>query len=504
MPHMPLFKTLSTCAKARFTTAMSRNLSSSIRPGIVHRAGTTPESHRLLETLLEDDRKTHHCFSNPIGFHNHLSHHLLAAYDLGASAKLLQAINDDAGDSVGIQRPIDLDEPKAPAPITEKNWTEYLGQQKSYSAYLTFFLEVISTTSASAALEKYVFSPAANGNGSEMFARFMGGAFHPFIQTGYAAEFGSDPMVAQGLAMAAVTGPFVPALFNDNAAQTTQSAPSLSLFEIIRRVYDSETLHPVMPYDNDALLGKRIKDAASGGRVEAIRELVAQWFSADEGVAQLEHKHEELVWVATLLLAGSGRPGRQPRLDFFLMHILNSSLFIPSLLKLVPAPALKVKLLKAHLAVAIFILITRGRPRIDAELMMSNTATPAPPASATRHLKFPPSPSAVGDPNDKDTANPWDVIVPCVMHAQDSHIVKAIRTLYFASQRFGHTAAGAVPGALDKDGKETHKGMQALDGSVFVRAAGLAMDAIGWVTYGEEERRWDGSAHGWDDAWKED
>ncbi|KZP16254.1 hypothetical protein FIBSPDRAFT_1047623 [Athelia psychrophila] len=486
---------------------MVRSLSSSIRPGIVNRAGTTPESHRLLESLLEDDRKTHHCFFNKMGFHNHLSHHLLAAYDLGASAKLVQAINDDSGDSVSRQRPIDLDKPKATGPITEKNWTEHLEQEKYYSAYLDFFLEEISATSVSATLEKYVFSPGANGNGSEMFARFMGGTLHPFIQTGYAAEFGNDPMIALGLAMAAMTDPFIPALFDFDAAQTTQSTSSLSLFEIIRRVYDSETLQPVMPYDNHIPFNQRIKDATSGGRVEAIHELVAQWFSADEGISQLEHKHEELIWLATLLFAGSGRPGRKPRFDFFLMHILTSSLFIPSLLAIVPAPALKVKLLKAYLAVAIFILITRGRPRIDAELMMSYTATPAPPTSTTHNRKFPPSPSAVGDPNDKVTANPWDVIVPCVMHAPDSHIVKSIRALYFASQRFGHTAAGDVPGALDKDGKETHKGMSALDGSVFVRAAGVAMDGLGWVTYGEKAKWWDGSGsaggHGWDEAWKE-
>ncbi|KZP16253.1 hypothetical protein FIBSPDRAFT_748982 [Athelia psychrophila] len=486
---------------------MARSLSSSIRPGIINRAGTTPESKRLLENLLEDDRKTHHCFFNQTGFHNHLSHHLLAAYDLGASAKLLQAINDDSADSASHQRPIDLDEPKSPGTITENNWTEHFGEYKYYSAYLAFFLDEINTAGGGATLEKYIFSPGANGNGSEMFARSMGGAFHPFIQTGYAAEFRSDPMIAQ-----AMTRPFVPALFDFDATEPPTSAPSLSLFEIIRRVYDSETLRPVMPYDKDALPSKRIKDAASGGRAEAIRELVAQWFSADEGITQLENKHEELLWFATILLAGSGRPGRKPRLDFFLMHILTSSLFIPSLLTIVPAPALKVKLLKAYLATSIFLMIMRGRPRIDAELMMSYTATPAPPASATRNRRFPPSPSAVGDPNDKATANPWDVVVPCVMHAPDAHIVKAIRALYFASQRFGHTAAGDVPGALGKDGKETHKGMSALDGSMFVRAAGVAMDGLGWITYGEEAGWWDGSGtdggpssgHGWDEAWEED
>lgn len=58
---------------------------------------------------------------------------LLAAYDLGASAKLLQAINDDSTDGVNTQRPINLDEPEAPGTITEMNWTEHLEQEKCAS-----------------------------------------------------------------------------------------------------------------------------------------------------------------------------------------------------------------------------------------------------------------------------------------------------------------------------------------------------------------------------------
>ncbi|KAF7973242.1 hypothetical protein HWV62_15747 [Athelia sp. TMB] len=304
-----------------------------------------------------------------------------------------------------------------------------------------------------------------------------------------------------GLAMAAVTRPFVPALFDFDADQTPNPPAPLSLFEIIRKVYDSDVLHPVMPYDNDALLSARIAAVADGPAVPAIRALVAQWLSPAEETrptpADLARKHEEVTWLATLLVAGSGRAGRAPRLDFFLMHVLNSALFLPALLALLP-PARQARLLQAYTAVAVFLLITRGRPRIDPALMMTYSATPAPP----RALKFPPSPDAVGDPNDLATANPWDVIVPCVLHAPDSHVVKSIRALYYAAQHFGHTAAGGAPGALDKDGGETHKGIKEMDGSIFFRAAGVVMDQLGWVTYGEKAGSWDGSAHGWDDAWK--
>lgn len=52
----------------------SPKLSSRIYPGIVNLAGKTSDSRKTAESLLEEDRQKHHCFFNPAGFHNHLSH----------------------------------------------------------------------------------------------------------------------------------------------------------------------------------------------------------------------------------------------------------------------------------------------------------------------------------------------------------------------------------------------------------------------------------------------
>ncbi|KAF7985836.1 hypothetical protein HWV62_514 [Athelia sp. TMB] len=476
---------------------MSHTLSTTIRHGLVNRAGITPQAQKQVEALLEDDRKRHHCYFNNIGFHNHLSHHLLAAYDLGASAKLLQAINDDASDGVKTLLPIQKSPSDHLETVTLSNWTQFLGKDNYYVAYLDFFLKEIEANGAAKTLESFIFNPEANGNGSEMFSRFLGGVFHPMIQIGYGAEFESDAMVAQGLAQTAVHPTFVPALFESTTNETAEDQPSLPLFEIVRQFYESETLAPAMPYDADALLSARVRMAAEGGRPAAIRALVARWFSKGEVTPDIAHKHAELTWFATLQLAGTGKPGREPRPDFFLMHVLTSSLFVPSLTKLIPNFAHQIRLLKGYLAVVLFVAVTRGRPRISPDLLMSYTATPAPPTAP----KFTPSSSAVGDPNDIESANPWDVIIPSVLHAPDSHIVKAIRALYYASQQFSATPAGGVPGAFDAAGTETIKGMGNADGTVFVRAAGVLMGQLGWVTYGQPAGWWDGSGLGWEEAW---
>lgn len=99
-------------------------------------------SKKVVEDLLLKDAQEHHCFFNASGFHNHLSHQyvliwiicpilipfsLLAAYDLGASATLLQKIYEN---EAKIQRPILLSDTDKQIVITADNWTQYIGNRK--------------------------------------------------------------------------------------------------------------------------------------------------------------------------------------------------------------------------------------------------------------------------------------------------------------------------------------------------------------------------------------
>ncbi|KAI0372204.1 hypothetical protein BV20DRAFT_1050960 [Pilatotrama ljubarskyi] len=493
-------------------------LPSTIRQGILNLPGPTYETKGTIERLLEEDRERHHCFWGRIGFHNHLSHHLLAAYDLGAPAALLQKIFD-----VESKDPWDLfilnrtgKEGAAEAleqEVIVENWTTFLGDGKYYPSYLKFFTREVAEHGTGRVLESYIFSPRANGNGAYMLLRFVGGALHPLIQMGYAVEFGSDAMVAQALAQTAVHDAFRPELFDltnapsspesltYKASDAAQRQPSKghSLLSILRQAYDSETMKPVMPYDRDALLSARLRAACADGRPEEIRRLSALWqIDTRCGQPELDDKVQELLWTATLLLVGSGRRGRKPRLDFFLMHMLNASLFVPSLLAAIPTMESKATLLRSLVPVLLIYLTVRGRPRIDPELVMSYTDTPRPPNEQLPE----PDKSAIGNPRDAVDFNPWPTIIASVVYAPDAHTVKAIRALYYAAQKYGRNPPGSAIGAFDTEGRETHAGIAKVDGSIFVRAAGVVMDALGWVTHGQKEGSWDRSALGWDDAWK--
>jgi Questin oxidase-like len=299
-----------------------------------------------------------------------------------------------------------------------------------------------------------------------------------------------------------MTPPIPDNLFHsEKAAEKAEISQSITLLELLTQVYESKILHPPMPYNPDALLSARTRLALDNGGAEEIHRICSQCgLFGDFKEADLASKVEECIWVCTLLLASTGREGRKPRLDFFLMHLVTSSLFLQSFSAVLSKPEHKAALLSAYIHVFVLIVLTRGRPRINPELLMSYTDVPRPPVSAGSLPKH--SSTSLGNPENDTDYNPWPAIIEAVQYHHDSHVPKTLRTLIFASQKYGDKAPGAAIGAFCRDsGAETHKGTGKMDGTIFVRAAGLVMNTLGWVSYGEKEGEWDRSALGWDAAW---
>ncbi|KAF7344235.1 hypothetical protein MVEN_01714700 [Mycena venus] len=472
-----------------------------LRPGLIHSA-TTHSSSQALEELLHQDYVTHHCFINDLGFHNHVPHHLVAAYDMGATPTLLKLIYDRLEPTL---RPID----RQGESITESNWTTRLGEHKAYGSYLAFFAEQISKNGVSETMRKYVMAPEANGNGSLMLARVLGGVFHPFLQIGFGVEFGQDYMVSVGLAMAAVTSAQTSAYVLDEPSGlphiATNTPKGVTLLQLLCEVYDSPILKPILPYKPDALFSTRFKKLTeTPDRGAELKRIYAKWsiditLTGAASEQEFSEKTEECLWQATLLFAATGRQNRAPRLDFFLMHVLTSALCLPSLLTVLEDAVHKAQLLQGYARTAAFFVLFRGRPRINIPLLMSYTDVPRPPAHAP-----PGGEDALGNPagGEKGETNPWLALVQNALHHKDAHVLKVVRTLYYCGVRYGPKPAGSALGAKDGEGKETHVGAGTMDGTIFVRAAGVVCDMLGWIAYGAKEGEWDQSALGWDAAWE--
>lgn len=320
-------------------------------------------------------------------------------------------------------------------------------------------------------------------------------------------------MIPQALAMAAVHMPFYPQLFPWNAPNEHPNAPThpRPLFEVLAEAYSSGALDRVTPYDPDKTIGDRWHDALTDERAAKIRSLIQLWVPSagaaqhslfsenapDLAAEEVAEKAKELCFAAVVAFAGTGRHGLKPRLDFFLMHVLTSSLFFPPLLGALKMPGSKARLLGSYLGSLLAILLARGSPVFDAGLLMSYSSTPAAPEGLVPKHDMP---GALGDPADPAYQGAWATMLPHVLPARDSHTLKAFRSLYVFAQLYGGTLPGEVRGVKAITGGDK------LDGTVFVRAAGVLLDVMGWIGPGggEQEGGWDHGGLGWDEAWADE
>ncbi|KAF9003377.1 hypothetical protein BDQ17DRAFT_1480126 [Cyathus striatus] len=457
-------------------------LSSDIRlKGLVNFPGISSESKKCAEDLLQKDAESHHCYFNNRGFHNHVSHYVLAAYDLGASATLLEKIYQFEAKP---QRSLFSEETDKDINVTPENWLQYVGNSGAYGSFFKFFTNEIKSHGVVDTVKKYIFDEKVNKGSGMMLIRLVGGALHPFIQIGYGIEFGNDAIAAAGLAQTAIHQPTAETVF-DFFSRARSESETTSLLE-------SEKLHPPMPYDPDAFVNARIRVAVEGEKSDEIRRIFS-FYHVHESLKDEDwnKRAEEIIWLAILLTFATGKHGRKPRLDFFFMHLATSSIFIPTYFRVFREPSTRAMLLRAYVPVMIVFILARGRPRIDPELVMTYTDKPRPPRSDNDiHLLHE---SAVGSPGFNANYNPWPEMIQASLYYPDAHFLKVMRTLVYATQQYGDVATGRV--------LETHHGSSKLNGTLFVRAAGVLLDTMGWVTFGQKAKDWDRSALGWDAAW---
>ncbi|KAK4050589.1 hypothetical protein OIV83_003315 [Microbotryomycetes sp. JL201] len=136
--------------------------------------------------------------------------------------------------------------PMQPIVITEHNWQTYLGDERLYPNFLTFFSRLINakplppspyagrSNSLVPVLEKYLL-----GGYGEMLTRAVSGAIHGLINIGFGIEFGIPSIVAEGLAQSAITSPraapLFPSVWPPHARQPSQLQSTLqSAFSSLR------------------------------------------------------------------------------------------------------------------------------------------------------------------------------------------------------------------------------------------------------------------------------
>ncbi|KAF5372179.1 hypothetical protein D9758_005082 [Tetrapyrgos nigripes] len=446
--------------------------------------GANQESTQALRDILQDNHDKYHIFFDDFGRHNHISHHLVALWSMGSPKAVLEAAYEE---SQPVQRPRGT----APEPITRDNLYDHLGDHKYYAGYLEYYEGVVREKSAAAALQECVFSPQANfpkiksgqAENPQMLDRFLGAIMHPMIHVGYGIEFGLPGLIAEGLAMAAShrCASFIPSsLF---AASTPESLvsrvqntlslksapvkPRVHAFNILARILREPQFKVSQAPDFMTMYGHVVQ-----GLRDDIFKTVDDWTIDTSTPEGIQKAIEELQFVCTLLYAVPGYREPEPfNADFFYMHFATSSLFLSAIIPILPAASQEM-LLRGFFAVIISWWILNGRPNLAiSNFFSADTAHPTITSANTvqAHAHALPSPSSPLASN----PNPWTSIVSQSLVHPDDHLIKLVRALVHYATLYGSRAAS------EKDFLDTGlEGAEKIDGTLFIRAAGLTMDRI--------------------------
>ncbi|KAI8066297.1 uncharacterized protein B0P05DRAFT_573955 [Gilbertella persicaria] len=462
--------------------------------------GLSPAAASLSEQLLVQNNERFHIFFNDKKFHNHLIHHLLAAYSFGATKERIQEIFDFHAKD---QRPL----PPSIGEITRDNYKQHLGDAAAYTSFLNFFKLEIDRFGMLETVRRFVWS-------NDFLARTVGGLYHPLIHIGYGLEFDIPGIVAEGLSMAALTEPyFTPVIPHQPELNRSNLLPSQaqSLAEnahTVARGYVSQafdqitsqlatrlgiadekttsTAHQDRSVDVDdnhgpdymknnslfAIFNHIQKDPvfdnlvkstddnkfkiilANEKAVERVKHYVKQW-GLNENTKNIQAKFKELYSVAAILTGAAGVRKDYPgvlRLSFFLVHVLTSTEFVHQFISRV-APSEAVALLQAHLAETIIYYVAEGRPEFYLEGLIDY------------------KPSVHTD----SSQNQWLPVLDKALERKEAHVIKAVRSCAVAQVMYGP------------------HGDPNLD-LIWLRVAQMAVDVDG---------NWDFDGVGFDDTWKQ-
>ncbi|KAF8264655.1 hypothetical protein EI94DRAFT_1703062 [Lactarius quietus] len=411
--------------------------------------------------------------------------------------------------------------------VTNAYFSEYLCDHTPTEAFERFILSSSYNFDPDLAADTVQDLRSAGKDGKrhpQMLNRLMSTLLHPFIHIGFGYEFGIPGQVAEGLAVTAVHHAYQPELvppsfFSELTVLSILSGLTsrLSLppahgkkrptFAFLRRIRD----HPRL--SQDALRPQLEVELQYRYRTivpvigDAIAALVEEWANEWLGDARTDADAEErlngmveevtwgnAIWFAVRGWETRGDRGRAFNADFFVWaqlraHLVMSSVFLITLVlrsdhSPYPRPPLasRVMLLKAYLSTCAGFYLSRGNGPLPVEEFYAATndrltappAVPGPPGAKRQPLSSP--------------GGAWTRIIANAIAYPDEHVPNTIRTLAVFTARWGSRPAGYFAGG-GKDGLEDR---EALDGTLFVRAASLALDRLGWAhESGKELPEWD-------------
>ncbi|KAL2801770.1 hypothetical protein BJX63DRAFT_416651 [Aspergillus granulosus] len=319
--------------------------------------GVTEGSAKAASEVLQEDLEKHHVFFNNMGFHNHIVHHILTIYALGASSNDIKAAYNR--DRSYQRRTMPMNEKVVESLYEKDQFRKALGEEKNYPNFLEFFQREIDRKGTEAVLSEYMF--AEDANAESMMARLFGGLLHPIIHLGFAIEFNQPAIIAEALAQTAVhddwTGPryLWPA---EKAAGGIGKRGEKTMLQLLEEARADQKLARSAHWDD----GNKLRDGVLKRAPEEMINIASQYTVSEE---QMQEKFAEMVNTSVYFTSASQRPTKIIKFDFFHIHTVNSSIFYSKILALPFLPTrTRLRLLEWKGRMDLIMYISRNSPEL--------------------------------------------------------------------------------------------------------------------------------------------
>ncbi|RAL16799.1 questin oxidase family protein [Aspergillus homomorphus CBS 101889] len=469
-------------------TAQTIVLTPETTPGHVHAPNLTSESATLTSQLLTLNHKLYHTRWQDT-FHNHLTHHLLALWSLGATPAEIQDMWEY---NKGYQGPIEKQpSTDAGSGLNLKDpavFAQCLGDDDRYLDFLRFFEEEIHTKGMETVVIEYLFQ--GDERADDILGRMFTDLVHPIIHLGCGIEFQQPALVAEALAGACVHVNWPKTFLLATEAHVQESAansrpiPSRSLLEVL------ETLR------NDPIIGNGVKandpfNKIPDGFLQRVSAAqlaphLGQFQVPRDDAAELHRKAAQMMYTTAYMLGAAQQPGKHEALDFVTLHCVTLAVFFPAFLAQDwLANAHKARLLEATARVA--------------AVMYAGCACP--PLYPERIRTYVPRHPADGWP---------ELFHRAVVYRDEGHAAKLIRALYSLEalehpppadfpvtredfRRVAHLAMDSIERAMDE--KEGNRLPEQVARGVVQRMGPAGEMVVGnmtrWLFYGGLPGAWD-------------
>ncbi|KAL8827789.1 MAG: hypothetical protein Q9191_002978 [Dirinaria sp. TL-2023a] len=284
--------------------------------GEFHVPGISPESAAKASEVLQENHELHHIFRNAAGFHNHLVHHILTLYALGATPEQIERHYNNNKTAQRPQQP--LHNRVAEELRDSERYQEYLGKEIHYYDYLVYFQREIGRKGYQEVINEYLLQ--GDERADDMLGRMFSGFLHPIIHLGFGLEFQQPAIVAEALAQAAVHDNWLNPYFFRAEQAALSTGKSKSLVALLDEIKADTKLSTAAHWSDS----NKIRD---GILVRAPDEMIKYASQFKVGTEELVEKTAEATNAAIYYAGGAQHPPKQIKFDFYFIHCVNSSIF---------------------------------------------------------------------------------------------------------------------------------------------------------------------------------